>query len=343
MAFLGARRFDVRWRERLLLAALPLLALVSCVFFASEEMRGPGFNHLVHYEDAGMDCTDCHIGAEDSEDPGFPPLAACRLCHDEDADLEKPEAQRVSALFDGDVLRTSGVARLSDEVIFSHASHVAAVESCSDCHTGIETSTHPASYASVKMDDCMSCHEARGAPNDCATCHTEVGLDWEPPSHALNWERLHGSVSRSGSSDLMDDCAMCHSENSCNECHFQVAPDNHTNFWRLRGHGVTARMDRENCAACHTSDSCQRCHEESPPLNHRGLWGGSRSNHCLSCHLPVQSAAGCATCHRSTPSHGDATPIPPDHTPSSQCRACHGVDAPLPHADNGTTCIVCHQ
>jgi hypothetical protein len=321
------------------LAAIPLL---SCAFFLKEEALGPGFNHLVHYEDEGMDCTDCHIGAEDSDEPGIPGQATCRLCHDEDTELEKPEEQRIAMLFDGDMLRTSGVARLNDEVIFSHAQHVAAEYDCSTCHVGIEKSTHPVTFEPVTMDDCMDCHEAEKVSNECATCHSQIDLDWEPPSHQQNWTRLHGQVSRSASSDLVDNCAMCHTEDTCNQCHFEVAPDNHTNFWRQRGHALTARMDRDNCQACHQPDYCLRCHQESEPLNHRGTWGGRRSTHCLSCHNPLRTT-GCVTCHRSTPSHDMATPLPPDHSPSLDCRICHGVDAPLPHADNGDLCILCHK
>jgi hypothetical protein len=101
-------------------------------------------------------------------------------------------------------------------------------------------------------------------------------------------------------------------------------------------------IDRDNCAACHRSDSCDRCHQETLPRNHTGMWGGTVSNHCLTCHFPLQAEA-CSTCHKATPSHL-ATPKPsvPPHHPAMNCRQCHGVTASLPHAEKGDNCNLCH-
>jgi hypothetical protein len=35
--------------------------------------------------------------------------------------------------------------------------------------------------------------------------------------------------------------------------------------------------------------------------------------------------------------------MPPGHTPGMNCRQCHGLTAPLPHADNGSECARCHR
>jgi hypothetical protein len=103
-----------------------------------------------------------------------------------------------------------------------------------------------------------------------------------------------------------------------------------------------AAMDRDNCMVCHRADSCVRCHEEVLPLNHTGMWGSPKDTHCFSCHFPLKSTS-CFVCHKSTPSHSDATPLPANHSPASDCRACHGMDARLPHVDNGDDCTICHK
>ncbi len=323
------------------LGVTALLAFsLGCAFLVRDEVLGPGFSHSAHVEE--LDCSDCHLGVDSSDDPGLPVIAQCQLCHDEESEALTPEEQRIDRLFvDGKPIG-AGVSRLDDEIVFSHLQHVESSYSCADCHTGIEESSHPATLGPITMADCMDCHEQDGVANECSTCHSEIGDDWQPPSHQQNWLRYHGATVRSGSDTIANRCDLCHSQSSCDECHFQEAPEGHTNFWRIRGHGVAARMDRSSCATCHRSDVCQQCHQETAPLNHRGAWGGVMNNHCINCHTPLRTQ-GCATCHQATPGHDLASPLPADHSPSRDCRICHGVDAPLPHADNGGLCITCHN
>jgi hypothetical protein len=140
---------------------------------------------------------------------------------------------------------------------------------------------------------------------------------------------MHGQAVRAASQALADRCSLCHTESTCTTCHQESPPENHNNFWRIRGHGIAAQMDRGNCATCHRADSCDRCHAEVLPQNHGGRF-------------PLQSN-GCIVCHKGTPSHALATPLPPSHNPGMNCRQCHGVDQPLPHVDNGANCTMCHQ
>jgi hypothetical protein len=325
-----------------LLVVLMLGLSLACHYISGDEVQGFGFDHRVHVEDEEMDCSDCHLGVEDSDEPGIPVLGQCQLCHDEESEAEKPEDVRIEALFEGNRYKTTGVFQLSDEVVFSHLQHVDSASDCADCHQGVDKSMHPSSLQPITMSDCMECHTQAAVANDCSTCHSEIDQDWSPPNHSQNWTRFHGPVSRSGRDDLSSRCDLCHKEQTCNDCHFTDPPENHNNYWRLRGHAVLARMDRMKCSTCHRSDFCERCHDEFEPLSHRGPWGGTRSNHCYSCHFPLRNN-GCVTCHKSTPSHQTAPPRPPGHPPSLQCRSCHGVDVPLLHADKGDVCLICHQ
>jgi hypothetical protein len=152
---------------------------------------------------------------------------------------------------------------------------------------------------------------------------------------------MHGRVARAHSEATADRCVLCHTESTCSACHQVQAPDNHTNYWRERGHGITAMIDRENCQACHEPMSCERCHADVKPRNHVGNWGAPHDTHCLVCHQPL-SQEGCVACHATAKSHLLAAPKPSDHYPGMDCRACHGLSQPLPHVDNGDDCNACH-
>jgi len=305
------------------------------------------FSHRQHLESGDFDCTDCHSGAEDSEEPGMPSAAQCALCHSS-LDAEKPPERRVKSLFGEDGYLAAHAGRQSDEILFSHQKHANRGLECTACHAYVATDDGalPESGAAflTTMDDCVACHERSSGPpeSDCAACHVEIRAGVAPPSHRANWTRFHGSIVRGRADERSDQCALCHKESDCASCHAIVMPENHNNYWRRRGHGLTASMDRQSCETCHDADSCNRCHEEVRPMNHVGGWGAPQDRHCLSCHEPVRGQT-CGTCHAGTPSHDQATPMPPDHLPSMNCRMCHGNGQPLPHVDNGQTCTSCHH
>lgn len=339
------RRSLARSRWAALTVGVALLG--GCVLFErfgpAEEARG--FSHRIHFGDEGLDCMACHAGLE-TDEPGLPVKAQCLLCH-ADTDAELPPEQQVPGLFDGlfdgeGQYLAQRVSALSDEVVFSHELHAIDPEGCGVCHTGIEDSERIEPAMAVTMDECMTCHTALGVANECSTCHTRLGTEGAPSTHDANWMRVHGPIFRAGSEETANRCDLCHEESSCSSCHFALAPESHTNHWRRRGHGITARMDRDACATCHTSDACDRCHAENEPVSHNASFGGVRSTHCFSCHLGSQ-AGGCFVCHAGTPSHAQATPLPPDHTPGANCLQCHGVSAPLPHVTKGDDCQACHQ
>jgi hypothetical protein len=248
----------------------------------------------------------------------------------------------VATLFEGRNFKATHAVRLSGELIFSHGRHAGAESHCNTCHPDIETNDRIGDQMRSTMTGCVECHAGRTVSNDCATCHREIRREVKPGNHEHNWEQLHGKVVRAATGATADKCTLCHSESTCVACHLDSPPPNHNNFWRLHGHGVAAAMDRQNCAACHRPDSCDRCHESMLPQDHTGMFGSPRDTHCLSCHFPLQGNA-CAVCHKSTPSHALAAPMPSWHDPGMNCRQCHGVTQPLPHVDNGSKCTMCHH
>lgn len=339
-------------------AALGGAALFGCaaVAFFGPRDETPVFPHRVHVVEQGLDCVLCHFTEDGATSPLPPDAGQCALCHD-DLDAEKPPHKRAAAFFvaPGDVVPEGGgdqeptlalrpgLRRFSDEVRFDHTAHAAALgDDCLACHVGLDESERLTARDALTMSSCVDCHDARGREDTCATCHTVIDRTWSPPNHATAWTRLHGEASRDPAPSSEVACLLCHSQSSCTECHQSTPPENHDEFFRLRGHGVLADLSRESCATCHRADSCISCHQSTRPLSHHGSFGAPRNDHCYGCHFPL-AGEGCATCHRGTPSHALAAPQPPDHVPGANCRQCHGAGAPLPHADDGSACALCHR
>jgi hypothetical protein len=302
-----------------------------------------GFSHRIHAKE-GLECVDCHAAWNSADNPGMPARGGCMLCH-ENIDANKPPERHIGVLFEGDVYKVGHGKLLADEILFSHQRHATKPIDCQACHVGAAESDHLAASSAAGMTDCTACHREQNVANECATCHKRLRIDVAPDSHAFQWKKLHGPTVRAHDTATANNCALCHQdEKDCRTCHQSEPPDNHDNYFRLRGHGLHARMDRQNCAACHRSDSCDACHRDTRPINHVGSFGGTFSNHCISCHLPLQNNE-CFTCHKDTPSHALAPPKPPTpvHAPGMNCRQCHGLSQPLPHADNGADCNDCHR
>lgn len=331
-------------RAAKVIGALTLVSGAGCMLIEAimPHERAFAFSHRIHVEEEGLECINCHEDLAVLDEPGMPAIDTCLFCHEE-LDAEKPPERRVETLFDEDeVFRSARVSRLDDEVIFAHLRHVDSLDECSACHRGIDRDERIAPSDAVLMEDCTACHEDLAQPSECATCHTEIGLDWTPGTHEQNWKKLHGRVFRAGGEGQIDSCYLCHSETTCARCHMQEAPDNHNNHWRLRGHSIAARIDRDNCAACHQPADCDRCHSEVLPMTHKGMWGGTKSMHCLVCHFPLRSQ-GCFTCHKDAPSHLMAPPKPAWHNPAMNCTQCHGTPSlPLSHVEKGDNCNICH-
>ena len=332
-----------------ILGGVALVCLAGCMLADAIVGKKPAyaFSHQNHGADLELSCTDCHSKVEEEEDPGMPRLAQCKICH-AGIDAEKPPEQRVGTLFEGSTFKAAHAERQSEEIVFSHKGHVARGIECAACHAEVVRDDGALAVRGqalkMSMDACVACHTKTSGPKleDCAACHSVIRAGVAPPSHQANWTRYHGSVVHARSSERTDQCALCHKASECTDCHHIELPASHNNYWRLRGHGLTASMDRRSCMTCHDSDSCERCHEEIAPQSHAGGWGSPTDRHCLSCHEPLRSNT-CVVCHQGTPSHDRATPLPPDHNPAMNCRMCHGNGQPLPHVDNGESCVNCHH
>lgn len=320
------------------IALVLILGLAGCLALSAARKTEVGFSHAGHQK-RGVSCADCHETAKKAARAGMPAADVCQNCH------EGKDPLPVAAVVSAYTARPRGTLpprpRTYADVRFAHDRHKSL--DCATCHGG-GTQKEPAELSSLpSMAACVRCHAERGVRSDCSVCHERLARTTAPRTHAGDWIRGHGPISRFPHGEqVADRCDLCHARNACDACHTRDPPRDHTNAFRVSAHGLIAAMDRSRCSACHRTDLCERCHQVQPPRSHRAGFGAPRSGHCTTCHATLDGS-GCSVCHKGTPSHALATPKPPDHNPALNCRQCHGAGQRLPHVDNGMDCNACHH
>ena len=284
----------------LLLAFLLLILLVSFVNAQKVELI---FSHKFHAKDVEAECVSCHVLAEESAlaiDNLLPEMETCYQCHDEDSECSMCHQDPENAVVYPRI--TSYISK------FPHATHITNGAECSACHAGVEKSTNIFDTHLPSMVDCQSCHNDLDKANYCVDCHA-TGEDLRPADHKMDWNKGHGL-----SSQLIQNCQGCHSENQCLDCHQgdnldrKVHPLNFVN-----NHSLSAKGNKDNCYTCHEELSfCSDCHRQELvlPRNHSTAgWsnlntGGRHArdakmdmDNCVSCHNDTVSEPICAQCH----------------------------------------------
>ena len=273
----GRRRFA---RETLRFGAagvVALLAVAGCRLFERHFGAGAAlsrFPHDVHGESAGASCGDCHREQAGAALPMLPAADVCWSCHDDDEEA-------VAAFFTDGEPRWIHAGRLPAEVRFDHARHAAAVESsCSACHAAVTDASAIYATSRLRMYRCVECHESSGdaARIECEACHREIRRNTVPASHGPGWIERHGPRwSVAPGTHTADRCDLCHTQGSCDDCHTTVRPSSHTEYFRGRGHGIIAGIDRERCYVCHKRDTCDRCHSRARPRSHQRWYSAASS------------------------------------------------------------------
>lgn len=131
------------------------------------------FNHRIHVEENGMECSDCHEFYEKETFSGLPGAETCSFCHEEPMGESAEEQKLVNLLGEDAALEWIPLFRQPPHVFYSHRRHVAVAQiECSDCHGPIgESDAPPERVEQMSMDACVECHEKEGASVDCVTCH----------------------------------------------------------------------------------------------------------------------------------------------------------------------------
>ncbi|SHL17120.1 quinol:cytochrome c oxidoreductase pentaheme cytochrome subunit [Fibrobacter sp. UWH4] len=165
--------------------AVVLFVVVFSMFLADFLMGEPAvpergmssipFDHAIHGDSIGLDCSACHTGARASANAYMPSMADCMDCHrlpmNDKLAEEEMQADRSEKPW-------SHRRHLPDHVVFHHGVHAAAGVACSDCHgTGYRQNRYGGEQ--FDMQSCIKCHRGetfkeRGfkpAATYCAACH----------------------------------------------------------------------------------------------------------------------------------------------------------------------------
>jgi cytochrome c nitrite reductase small subunit len=185
-------------------------------------------------------------------------------------------------------------------ILIDHAQHAERNGSCVSCH--VDTAhPHGVSVPITLMEQCFTCHgtfEMSEAKAECGVCHPS-GYELRPDSHKeAAWPKEHGGVALGEPRQ----CAMCHTDKSCTDCHGVEMPHPETWARGRKGHASVAERQRDVCARCHTEkpDLCSMCHHRSYDPS-KGNWIRQHfievrrrgTTYCFECHSPVY----CVECH----------------------------------------------
>jgi predicted CXXCH cytochrome family protein len=151
-----------------------LVSIYAVINFRSGVYQPIAFNHLLHTEDIGLECIECHHYYREHSASGLPDGETCQGCHEDAMTDSREEAKLITMLEAGEEIYFQKLLNLEDHVYYSHQMHVVVAEiQCEKCHGGIAKTTSPPRrpLVNVDMDYCMGCHDDLGVTNDCISCH----------------------------------------------------------------------------------------------------------------------------------------------------------------------------
>ncbi|MDF1613738.1 cytochrome c3 family protein [Desulfurivibrio dismutans] len=213
---------------------------------------------------------------------------------------------------------------------------------------------------------CITCHlpdtptitpERRA----CLQCHDQeftemVKFPGMVNTHGPLWGFNHGPLAK----NRQLDCAGCHQQNYCLNCHAQGPAQEmgkfggsllnvHRSDFRV-SHPLAARTNPRLCASCHEPASCNECHSDfrrrgdlrpgSP--SHRRTFDLGMDGDIAAIHEDFRgpgALARCDDCHRSDTVAPSMHSWGQDHAREARrnlqtCQACH---------PGGDTCMQCHS
>ena len=214
------------------------------------------FSHVAHFKEKNrysLNCTTCHYAIPQSTSLAsltLPKMIDCVACHDSD--------KRIAADF-----------RMAN---------------CKVCHneqetTGSMPADHTRFVKPIFHNESFRMHhdEEASAPGaKCYACHTNVvpsatakGQCWDchqvmrPANHSARWkDEVHGTIAAID----RQNCATCHTSDSCVRCH-NILPSSHAPLALFKGggHARLAMLDERSCLTCHTfQNTCAECHTRGP-------------------------------------------------------------------------------
>lgn len=279
-------------------AACIVLVAATMVFSLSDGSRKPIiFDHGLHVVENDLTCEDCHESVEllPSGGRSIPNHDVCADCHEVGSPGECGSCHV-------DPNNPVGMAPAGEFYAgFAHKQHRREDIDCSTCHANITSiGMEPVVPG---MQDCLACHHKRNGPLNCGECHQ--GKRPKPNDHSFaTWIQDHGLQASAG----VTDCAMCHEQSGCDECHqgINLYGNPHPPNW-VFNHFAESSYGGE-CMVCHeTREKCVNCHRATRPAPHplNGSYSGETHEEdarafievCLACHDVGNADPTCVKCH----------------------------------------------
>jgi hypothetical protein len=258
----------------------------------------------------------------------------CAACH---VDPNRPEIEAIGYAPEGMELPVLASfypepANHDEEGWFDEHGTQASQAQCATCHT---------------RDDCASCHiqpvpaAVTSLPSRSQSLAPGVGVEGHAPeSHeSVFFTDVHTALAAAEPGN----CATCHAESFCVQCHDGPADGGYHPAGFVARHSAAAFGREAECASCHSTEAfCRACHAESGLLGVGRLGPGYHAAGAFWLIRHGQAARqgleSCITCHE-----------------QSDCTQCHGAAAAFkvsPHSRdfdarrawerNPRTCFGCH-
>jgi len=302
------------------------------------------FSHSLHKDI--IECQDCHSSVQESEnlkDNLLPNHDNCSTCHEVDNEKE------CSTCHYGD--NYEALVQTESSLFFNHKLHLKNSQlKCESCHKGLSDVDYSwqAPGAHPSMGTCYGCHNNKTvASNACESCHIST-VNLRPQDHkAVSFIDNH----KFAAMEMNANCAMCHDNQSCDECHVATIGITETNTAR----NFYQPYYPSNFIDGAKQQTISRVHELDYRFTH-GMDSKGKTAECQTCH---QIETFCTSCHQAEGEDFAFSGIVPashlkptfktigvgsgggDHATLARrdiesCMSCHDVNGADP------TCITCH-
>lgn len=167
-----------RWSASVVLLLTGLGAVGVGVLYSAgssdsgvQDRQPVAFSHARHAGELKVDCLYCHRSAAASAVASVPSMQLCMSCHRNLANETSETRKFLSYWENREPIPWVRLHRLPDFVYFTHEMHLQQGLQCVSCHGNVDRMPYTPRAASYEMGWCLSCHQARGASQDCLTCH----------------------------------------------------------------------------------------------------------------------------------------------------------------------------
>jgi Cytochrome c7 and related cytochrome c len=152
-----------------------ILAVAAVALFAMWAADGPAqplpFSHKDHAGTLKLQCKMCHPSPDPGESMTIAAPSVCMQCHSA-IKADSPAIQKLAQYAaESKPVPWVRIYQIPIWVDFSHRAHLAAKNTCEDCHGKVAERDVLSREVNLNMGTCMDCHAGKRAPTGCNFCH----------------------------------------------------------------------------------------------------------------------------------------------------------------------------